>query len=79
MLVNAVLLFGVAGVGPLRGDRAARRDREMASLPVLVVGVIGLLVNLVAFAAAARAGASESLNVRARTSRCWPTCSARSA
>ena len=37
-------------------------DREIASLPVLVVGVLGLAVNIVAFLLL-RQGAKESLNV----------------
>jgi cobalt-zinc-cadmium efflux system protein len=62
-LANAVLLFGVAVY--VLVEAAARLDDppELASLPVLVVGVLGLAVNLVAFALLQR-GASESLNVR---------------
>lgn len=62
-LLNAVLLFAVAGyvlyeaVGRLEGAP------EVASTPVLVVGLIGLAVNVAAFLLL-RAGAKESLNMR---------------
>ena len=64
-LANAVLLFAVAGYvlveAVLRLTDPERVD--VASVPVLVVGVIGLLVNVVAFLML-REGAAESMNVR---------------
>ena len=62
-LANAVLLFGVALYVLVEAARRLDDPPEVASLPVLVVGVIGLAVNLVAFALL-RQGATESLNVR---------------
>jgi cobalt-zinc-cadmium efflux system protein len=62
-LANAVLLFGVAGYVLAEAARRLDDPPEIASTPVLVVGVIGLGVNLVAFDLL-REGASESLNVR---------------
>jgi cobalt-zinc-cadmium efflux system protein len=62
-LANAVLLFGVAGYVLVEAARRLDDPPDVASLPVLVVGVIGLAVNVVAFALLRR-GASESLNVR---------------
>lgn len=64
-LANAALLFGVAAyvlyeaVRRLTDADAA----EVASTPVLVVGSIGLCVNIVGFLLL-RSGADESLNVR---------------
>ncbi len=62
-LANAVLLFGVAGYVLVEAARRLSDPPEIASGVVLVVGVLGLLVNLVAFALL-RPGASESLNVK---------------
>lgn len=62
-LVNAFLLFAVAGYVGVEAVRRLGDGRDVASTPVLVVGVIGLAVNLVAFMLL-RAGASESLNLR---------------
>jgi cobalt-zinc-cadmium efflux system protein len=61
-LVNAVLLFGVAGYVLYEAVRRFGDARVVASAPVLVVGVIGLAVNIVAFLLL-RSGAKESLNV----------------
>jgi cobalt-zinc-cadmium efflux system protein len=61
-LANAVLLFGVAGYVLFEAVRRLGDAPEVASLPVLVVGCIGLAVNLVAFFLL-RAGAKESLNL----------------
>jgi cobalt-zinc-cadmium efflux system protein len=62
-LANACLLFVVA-ISVLV-EAATRLDDppEVASVPVLVVGAIGLAVNVAAFMML-REGASESLNVR---------------
>lgn len=62
-LANAVLLFAVAGYVLFEAARRLDDPPEVASVPVLVVGAIGLAVNLIAFALL-RQGASESLNVR---------------
>jgi cobalt-zinc-cadmium efflux system protein len=62
-LANALLLFGVAGYVLYEAIRRIGDAPDVASLPVLVVGVIGLVVNLVAFALL-RAGAKESLNLQ---------------
>ncbi len=62
-LANAVLLFVVAGYVLVEAARRLDEPTEVSSLPVLIVGVIGLAVNLVAFALL-RQGAAESLNVR---------------
>jgi len=62
-LANAVLLFGVAGYVLVEAARRLDDPPEVASLPVLVVGVIGLVVNVIAFVLL-RQGATESLNVR---------------
>lgn len=62
-LANAVLLFGVAGYVLVEAARRLDDPPEVASVPVLIVGLIGLAVNLVAFMLL-RQGATESLNVR---------------
>ena len=62
-LANAVLLFGVAGYVLVEALGRIGDAPEVASLPVLVVGCIGLAVNLVAFFLL-RAGAKESLNLQ---------------
>ncbi len=77
-LANAVLLLGVAAYVLVE---AVRRFGDPAEIPVgtvLAIALLGLGANLVAFALL-RAGAKESLNVEARTSRCWPTPWARAA
>src|SRR5262245_49115574 len=61
-LANALLLFGVAAYVLYEAVIRLGEDREIASLPVLVVGVIGLGVNVAAFLLL-REGARESLNV----------------
>ena len=58
-----MLLFGVAGWVLVEALRRIGDAPEVASLPVLVVGCIGLGVNLVAFFLL-RAGAKESLNLQ---------------
>src|SRR3954462_1770183 len=62
-LVNAVLLFAVAGYVLYEAVDRIGDAPEVNSVPVLVVGVLGLGVNLVAFALL-REGAKESLNVQ---------------
>ena len=61
-LANAVLLFGVAGYVLYEAAVRLGDPPEVASMPVLIVGVIGLGVNVAAFALL-RAGAKESLNI----------------
>lgn len=62
-LANASLLFGVAGWVMVEAVRRLDDPPDVSSLPVLVVGVVGLAVNAVAFLLLRR-GAQESLNVR---------------
>ena len=62
-LVNAVLLFGVAGYVLFEAISRLRDAPDVASTPVLIVGVIGLVVNVIAFLLL-RAGSKESLNLQ---------------
>ena len=62
-LLNAVLLFAVAGYVLFEAVGRIGDARDIASLPVLVVGVIGLVINVIAFLLL-RAGAKDSLNMR---------------
>lgn len=62
-LANAALLLGVAAYVLVEATRRVRDAPEVPSTPVLVVGAIGLAVNVVAFLLL-RVGATESLNVR---------------
>jgi cobalt-zinc-cadmium efflux system protein len=62
-LVNAALLFGVAGYVFFEAISRLSDTREVASTPVLIVGVLGLVVNVVAFLLL-RAGSKESLNLQ---------------
>jgi cobalt-zinc-cadmium efflux system protein len=62
-LVNAVLLFAVAGYIAYEALTRLHDARDVASTPVLVVGVIGLVVNGIAFMLL-RSGAKDSLNLR---------------
>ena len=62
-LLNAVLLFAVAGYVLFEAVGRIGDARDIASLPVLVVGLIGLVINVIAFLLL-RAGAKESLNMR---------------
>lgn len=62
-LANAVLLFAVAGYVLVEAIRRLDDPPEVASLPVLIVGGVGLMVNVIAFVLL-RQGAKESLNVR---------------
>ena len=62
-LVNAALLFGVAGYVLFEAISRLRDAPDVASTPVLIVGVIGLVVNVVAFLLL-RAGSKESLNLQ---------------
>lgn len=62
-LANAVLLLGVAGYVLVEAVHRVSEPAEVASAPVFAVGLLGLVVNLVAFALL-REGAAESLNVQ---------------
>jgi cobalt-zinc-cadmium efflux system protein len=62
-LLNAVLLFAVAGYVLFEAAGRIGDGRDVASAPVLVVGVIGLFINVIAFLLL-RGGAKESLNMR---------------
>jgi cobalt-zinc-cadmium efflux system protein len=62
-LLNAVLLFAVAGYVLFEAASRIGDERDVASTPVLVVGVVGLAVNVIAFLLL-RAGSKESLNMR---------------
>ena len=61
-LANAVLLFGVAAYVLYEAVIRLGEDREIDSAPVLIVGLLGLAVNVVAFLVL-REGSKESLNV----------------
>ncbi|MCL4144471.1 UNVERIFIED_CONTAM: hypothetical protein GTU68_008565 [Idotea baltica] len=60
--VNALLLFGVAIWVVIEATRRIFEDPEVLGVPMLIVAVIGLAVNLVAFALL-REGSKESVNV----------------
>lgn len=62
-LANAVLLFAVAGYVLIEAALRLDEPPHVASTPVLVVGTIGLLVNIVCFLLL-RDGAQDSLNMR---------------
>lgn len=59
---NALLLFAVAGYVLVEAARRIGSTPEVTGTPMLVVAVLGLVVNIVAFALL-REGASESLNL----------------
>jgi cobalt-zinc-cadmium efflux system protein len=61
-LANAVLLFGVAGYVLYEAANRLSDPPEIASVPVLIVGALGLAVNVVSFLLL-REGSKESLNV----------------
>ena len=62
-LANAALLFGVAGYVLYAAVNRLSDTPDVASTPVLVVGVIGLAMNVVAFLLL-RVGSKESLNLQ---------------
>jgi cobalt-zinc-cadmium efflux system protein len=62
-LVNAGLLFAVAGYVLYEAVLRFSHTAEVPGLPLLTVAVVGLLVNVVSFALL-RSGAKESLNVK---------------
>lgn len=61
-LANAVLLFGVAGYVLFEAARRLQEPTDVATIPMLVVAVGGLVVNLIGWRLL-RSGAQESLNV----------------
>jgi cobalt-zinc-cadmium efflux system protein len=61
-LANAVLLFGVAGYVLVEAALRLGDEPDVRAGPMLVVAVIGLVVNVVAFVLL-RTGARESVNV----------------
>ena len=73
-----MLLFGVAGYVLIEAVRRFVDPPDVASIPMLVVGVIGLFVNLIAFALLRRARPRAS-TCAAPTSKWSQTCSALSA
>ena len=62
-VVNAVLLFGIAGVVLVEAARRFTQEPEILTGPMLVVATVGLLANLVS-AWLLRDAASKSLNMR---------------
>ena len=62
-LANTVLLFAVAGYVVFEAIRRLDQEHEVSSTPMIVVAILGLVVNLIAFRLLA-AGAKESLNMR---------------
>ncbi|MFM2078099.1 MAG: hypothetical protein RJA49_1989 [Actinomycetota bacterium] len=62
-LANAILLFAVAIYVLVEAAIRLNEPTEVQTMPVLVVGVIGLVVNVIAFLML-RDGAQESMNVR---------------
>jgi cobalt-zinc-cadmium efflux system protein len=62
-LANTVLLFAVAGYVVYEAIDRLGGDHEVASTPMIVVAILGLVINLIAFRLLA-AGAQESLNLR---------------
>lgn len=62
-LFNALLLFGVAGYVLYEALRRIGDAPDVASTPVLVVGSLGLAVNVVAFLLL-RDGSKQNLNLR---------------
>jgi cobalt-zinc-cadmium efflux system protein len=62
-LANTVLLFAVAGYVVYAAIERLDGQHEVASTPMIVVAVLGLVINLIAFRLLA-SGAKESLNLR---------------
>ena len=61
-LANALLLFGVAAYVLFEAFDRLRNPAEIAAVPVLVVGLLGLVVNIAVFLLL-RQGAEESINI----------------
>jgi cobalt-zinc-cadmium efflux system protein len=62
-LANTLLLFAVAGYVVYEAIQRLQSTHEVASTPMIVVALLGLLINLVCFRLL-QAGAKESLNLR---------------
>lgn len=62
-LFNALLLFAVAGWILYEAAQRISNPPEVPGVPVMVVAILGLAMNVIAFALL-RSGAQESLNVR---------------
>jgi cobalt-zinc-cadmium efflux system protein len=62
-LANAALLIGVAIYVVIEASSRLDDPPDIAATPVLVVGLVGLAVNVIAFLLL-RSGAKESLNLR---------------
>jgi cobalt-zinc-cadmium efflux system protein len=62
-LANSLLLFGVALYVLIEAARRLREPAEVLGTPMLIVAVLGLLANLVAFALL-REGSRENLNLQ---------------
>jgi cobalt-zinc-cadmium efflux system protein len=62
-LANSVLLVGVGGFVVIEAFHRLDDPQSVASTPVLIVGIVGLAVNVAAFLLLRR-GATENLNVR---------------
>lgn len=62
-LANTLLLFAVAAYVVYEAIERLGGDHEVASTPMIVVAILGLVINLIAFKLLA-AGAHESLNLR---------------
>lgn len=62
-LVNAVLLFAVAGYVLFEAIRRFTEPPEIPGVPLLAVAAVGLVVNLISFRLLQQ-GSKESLNVR---------------
>lgn len=62
-LANTLLLFGVAIWVTIESIKRFQDPPEVASLPMLVVAIVGLIANLVSLGLL-RSGAKESINVR---------------
>lgn len=62
-VVNAVVLFGIAGVVLVEAARRLTQEPEILTGPMIVVAGVGLVANLVS-AALLRGPASTSLNMR---------------
>jgi cobalt-zinc-cadmium efflux system protein len=62
-LANTLLLFAVAAYVVYEAIERLGREHEVAATPMIVVAILGLVINLIAFRLLA-AGAQESLNLR---------------
>ena len=70
--VNSMLLFAVAAWVIIEAIRRIGTEPEVLGASMLVVAVLGLVANLVAFALL-RPGAQESINVEGAYLECSPT------